>query len=293
MTLQSLLCILDGAAGESHSTDVALTLGKSHNAYIRFLHVSPDPDSYLGTFHGRIAPIETKTINTIRKEDRAYQRQAKHYVARRAKHYRIPLNAEDKLTERPSAQFEHQTGKIEPVIAHEGRLSDLIIISRSAKEMNALNDPAVLAALFDTGKPVMLVPPMHASTEPPWEEKIISLAWNGSQEAARAMYCALSLLKKAEKIYVLLARSQQNIRPSVSEETPANYLRAHGLQPTIVIVNDESRPTGEAVLAKAKELKSDLLIMGAYGHSRFRETIFGGVTRYMLEKADIPLLLSH
>jgi nucleotide-binding universal stress UspA family protein len=71
------------------------------------------------------------------------------------------------------------------------------------------------------------------------------------------------------------------------------YLHTHNIHAQVVVVTAGNLEAGEALLAKAKELKADLLVMGAYAHTRLREMILGGVTNYMLEKADIPLFLSH
>jgi len=71
------------------------------------------------------------------------------------------------------------------------------------------------------------------------------------------------------------------------------YLRAHDIHAQGIAVATGQRSVPESLLARAKDLKADLLVMGAYGHSQFREMVLGGVTEHMLQKADIPLLLSH
>ena len=103
----------------------------------------------------------------------------------------------------------------------------------------------------------------------------------------------MPFLEKAERVNVLIARDNA-ARSLVTDETGImQYLQAHGITPEITIISRDERTAGEALLAKAHELESDLIVMGAYSHMRFREMIFGGVTNYMLEKADIPLLLAH
>ena len=79
----------------------------------------------------------------------------------------------------------------------------------------------------------------------------------------------------------------------VAEGALMEYLRLHGIHAQGIVVAAGTRTPAEALLARAKELKADLMVMGAYGHSRFREMLLGGVTNHMLEKADIPLLMSH
>jgi nucleotide-binding universal stress UspA family protein len=150
----------------------------------------------------------------------------------------------------------------------------------------------IAAALFNTGRPVLLVPPSEEPITRQMKDKIVALAWDGSLQAAHALHNALPLLQRTEKLHVLVAHETKMMDLEAENEL-MHYLRAQGLKMDIISVDCAWHTTGEALLAKAKELKSDLLVMGAYGHSMYREMILGGVTEHMLDKADIPLLLSH
>jgi nucleotide-binding universal stress UspA family protein len=141
-------------------------------------------------------------------------------------------------------------------------------------------------ALFNTARPILLVP------EPGLEDsaRTIAVAWNGTAEATRALSGALPLLLNADRIHVLTAAT-----PRTQVETGAALSEYLGWQGLICEVHPMYPETGvgPALLARAKELGADLLVMGGYGRSRMRERIFGGVTQHVLDHHDIPILIAH
>lgn len=142
------------------------------------------------------------------------------------------------------------------------------------------------AALVGAARPLLLVP--QGGTE--HIGRRIAVAWNGSVESSRALAGAMPLLKQADELHVLTAAGA---RIEVEQATAlAGYLGWHGLNAQQHALYPESS-AGAALLAKAKELGADLLVMGGYGHSRLRELIFGGVTRHVLHHYDLPVLITH
>ena len=120
--------------------------------------------------------------------------------------------------------------------------------------------------------------------------KIIALAWNGSAEAARAVAGALPLLHNAEEVHILTAASA---RTDVERaDGLARYFGWQGLSCERHAMYPTSQ-VGPALLAKARELRADLLVMGGYGRSRVSELVFGGVTRTVLGQYGLPILLAH
>ena len=218
---------------------------------------------------------------------------AKHCAASLAQTHQIPLDTPEALAHHASAQFLHQSGAVDAIIAQEGRLSDLIVISRGAHAASPHNDDAVMAALFNTGRPVLLTPKAEGGVPAPWRDKTIALAWNGSLEAARALWGAMPLLEQAETLHVLTARRHGGVVDLTGEARLLDYLKAHGLHTEIIAVEFGRHSEAELVLEQARELKADILVMGAYGHSRLREMMLGGFTEHLLQRADMPLLLAH
>ncbi len=103
----------------------------------------------------------------------------------------------------------------------------------------------------------------------------------------------MPLLDQAENFHMLIARHHGDAVDLTGEARLIDYLKAHGLQTEIIAIYYGRHNEGELALEQVRELKVGLLVMGAYGHSRLREMMLGGLTEYMLQRADIPLLLSH
>lgn len=288
MTIRSILCIFGGSENELNAVHAALVLGKSHNAHIRFLHISPTPENYAGLY-GEGIMATGAIIDALERENDVRAEQAKKHIEILTAKYHVPLNKEDSPAHHVSAKFVRAKGLAEAIITPAGRMSDLIVIGRS--EAYALYDAAIVAALFDTGRPVMLLP--SKTTDTHGEYRTIALAWKESQEAARALYNSMPFLEQAENVHVLTAIESGKQYDLKTETRIMEYLHAHNVQAQGMVISTGSHPPAEAILTRAKELQCELLVMGAYGHSRVREMVLGGVTNHMIEYADIPLLLSH
>ena len=291
MAIKSILCIFGGSQGELGVAKTALELAKANGARVSFLHISPDPSSYASLYDGDVI-VSVSITEALNKENTARLQQAKQSVSELATAYHIPLDAVEFPAHHASAKFVHLTGNVDDIISREGRVCDLIIIGRGISSPNSLYDSAIIAALFNTGRPVMLLPERETNAAQ-LEFKNVAFAWKGSLEAGRAIYNALPFLENAEKVYALTAEGKGETCNLCDESALMEYLHTHGIKATGIVVAAGNRTHAEALLHRAKELNTDLLVMGTYGHSRFREMMFGGVTNYMLEKADIPLLLSH
>jgi nucleotide-binding universal stress UspA family protein len=146
----------------------------------------------------------------------------------------------------------------------------------------------VEAALFDSGRPVLIVPPSAARAT---LGDAIVISWNGSAETARAVSFAMPFLIKARRVVVLTVKGS-TVEGPIGEQIAAT-LRLHGVAATALTHEDERRSPGAAILAQARELGADLLVKGAYTQSRIRELIFGGATRHILEHAGLPVLMAH
>lgn len=292
MDIKSILCIYGGSAAELDALNAAMALGKSCSAQVRILHISPDPASYVRVYGGEIMLVGA-IVTAIEKKNAEFLAAARAQASEYAARYQIPLDAPDMPGHHASAQFLHRTGIMETLISTEGRLSDLIVVSREVDAPGSYNDSVMSGAIFNTGRPVLVMPKTTGSQPRPWQDITIALAWDGSLEAARAMWGALPLMQKAENFHVLTAQRHEEAAEAGAAAGLIQYLKAHGVMTEIIAVDHGSRNAAEIILEQATELKCDLLIMGAYGHSRLREMILGGFTEYMLRNAGMPLLLSH
>lgn len=146
------------------------------------------------------------------------------------------------------------------------------------------------AAMFGTGRPVLLVPTDMAETTRPFAR--IALAWDGSSSASRALLDAMPLIRKADEVIVINAPDE---KPIASTDTSGlrDYLIRHGVAPRFIAANTDVLGIGLALQQTAKAEGAGLLVMGAYGHSRLQQFILGGATRQVLENLQLPVLMSH
>lgn len=148
------------------------------------------------------------------------------------------------------------------------------------------------ALVFESGRPVLLFRPGVADL-PSGPLGGIVVAWDGSRAAARAMADALPLLLKAREVHVLTVLNEKAETPGGASHDAVRHLQAHGVKAKGEEVDAAGRRIGEALAEYAAQRRPDLLVMGAYGHSRMREFVLGGATEYMLYNPKVPLLLSH
>ncbi|NVD97287.1 universal stress protein [Massilia sp. BJB1822] len=175
----------------------------------------------------------------------------------------------------------------------QARYADLLVVGRGDPDSRGLRGTARLPeelALHST-RPVLVVPDGYRR-----EGGIgkITIGWNASMEATRAVQTALPLLRRASKVQVAVINPDE--MPERHGEQPgadlALYLARHGVQIEVVQI-ETAQTTAGALLDLARSSGSDLLVAGARGHSRYREWALGGVTRDLLDQATLPLLLAH
>jgi nucleotide-binding universal stress UspA family protein len=148
------------------------------------------------------------------------------------------------------------------------------------------------AALFNSGRPVLIVPP---KVRAPLTIKTVLVAWNASKEAARALADADSFIMGAETVKILTVDAQPTFLGH--GQSPGADISAHlarrGASVDLLNIASGGRSDGEAILDEAIVQGADLIVMGGYGHTRAREFIFGGVTKHLLNVAETPLFMSH
>jgi len=182
-------------------------------------------------------------------------------------------------------------GFVPEALAHIGNWHDLLVLER--------NDEAPWESAGDlgsvvvrTGLPCLVVPP-GALDQTTFD--CIALAWNGSQEALRAIHAARPLLARARRV-VLLTGHRRDPLSEIGWRPPFDihdYLHRHRVNAERREISADDNEAGAALLAAADALHADLLVMGAYGRNRFSEWMFGGATRHVLGHAGIPVFMRH
>jgi nucleotide-binding universal stress UspA family protein len=180
---------------------------------------------------------------------------------------------------------------VQQTIAY-ARYSDLLVLPH-VQDGNAFDTGAIGSILMACGRPVVLAPAEPAKNY----TSTVAIAWKETAEAARAVTAAMPILHKAERIVVLAVDEDGSDADKgdvkAAAERLAAQLKRHGLNAEAKIASREGRQAPEAMLDAVKQSGGDLLVMGAYGHSRAREMVFGGFTRHVLRSAAIPVLLFH
>ena len=168
-----------------------------------------------------------------------------------------------------------------------GRVFDITVVGRSEPRVSGPRSTTLDAALFDSGRPILIAPPSPPETI----GKRIVIAWNRSTETARTVAFAMRLLKKAEEVVVLAVEGSHVPGPTADELIA--YLRAHDIPSRALSTGQTKRTAGEAILAEAKALGGDLVLKGAFTQSRLRQIIFGGATQHILTETELPIFMAH
>ena len=171
------------------------------------------------------------------------------------------------------------------VVAHQARLADLIVVPHPAGDKEVSSSDALHAVLFDSARPVLIAP----RTAPSTIGRHVCIGWNGTAESASAVMTALPWLQRAQSIRILWSEDYQRRGPLAPDLQ--QYLAAHDLAADRAEFQSINNLVGAGLLAAANEFACDLLVMGAYSHSRLRQSILGGVTRHVLEHATVPLMM--
>jgi nucleotide-binding universal stress UspA family protein len=168
-----------------------------------------------------------------------------------------------------------------------GRAYDLIVVGRPLPGAAVPSMSALEAALFESGRPILIAPPA-----PPRKlGEVVLVAWNGSTETARTIALAMPFLCHAETVVVLSV--EEGMVPGPSGAEIAQGLVRNGIAARTQQIRAGERSTGAAILEECAAQGADLLLKGAYTHSRLRQMIFGGATSHILAHAELPVIMAH
>jgi len=176
-------------------------------------------------------------------------------------------------------------------MALHARYADLVVIGQPEPEGDSGVDAAFAhRAVLAGGRPVLVVPYIGPAAT---LGKRVLLAWNATREATRAMTDALPLLQSADEVAVVMVRPRGASHGEVPGADVGVYLARHGVRVKVDSIEAPEVDAGNLLLSQAADLSSDLIVMGAYGHSRFGELVLGGATRTIVESMTVPVVMSH
>jgi nucleotide-binding universal stress UspA family protein len=170
-----------------------------------------------------------------------------------------------------------------------GRRFDLSVVKQPEPDLAAPEDLIIEAALFQSGRPVIVVPYIHKGG---LKLGRVMVCWDGGRTAGRAIGDAMPLLQRAKDVDVVMVTGEDRKWDQIPGADMGHHLARHGLKVEIKrIVADGN--VADTLLSYAADISADFVVMGGYGHSRLREFILGGVTRGMLKSMTVPCLMSH
>lgn len=183
------------------------------------------------------------------------------------------------------AIWQERVGSPDKVMSIIGPVSDLLVVSRPSTNGGDIARIFMLTALMESGRPVLILPQSGGTRV----GRRICIAWNQSIESMRAVAASMSLLQSAEQVTIVSAGSEDRLGPK--SQQLVNYLKFWGVSAERIATR--GRDVEKELLDSYRKTESDLLLMGAYSKSRWRQIAFGGTSHHILEKGRIPVLMLH
>ena len=183
-------------------------------------------------------------------------------------------------------------GQMDDVVGARARFCDLTLINPAVEDDNDLRDKTVYGALYQSAKPILLMPKDGITT---LAAERVMIAWDDGLPAIRAVGRSLDLLKNAKDVHIILVDPISAAHAAGQEPGAdlARYLVRHGINITVESLSSGGRPVEKVLQQHAVDMNADLIVMGAYGHSRVKQLVFGGTTSSMIDHPSLPVLMSH
>jgi nucleotide-binding universal stress UspA family protein len=282
MAYKSILTVLTNPDTVELAITSAARLALSQDAHLDVLVLGVDRTQVGYSYIGTGAVLMQVSLDRAEADARSLEAAAKKALGEQFPELRFAIEA-----------VVTQLGALSDLVASRARFADLVLLPRPYGPGQGAEAEAVVEAALFEGKAPVLVLPEKGLGEHALPKRIV-VAWNQSAEAMVATRQALPLLKGADKVNITVIDP-----PTQGEERSdpggmlCQMLVRHGVHAEVSVLA-RSLPRISDVLARhVWDLNADMLVMGAYGHSRFREAILGGATRNMLEKAEVPVLMAH
>jgi nucleotide-binding universal stress UspA family protein len=201
----------------------------------------------------------------------------------------------DRSAKRAGISFESRVFDATLVAASDlfGRMArrfDVSVVGQAEPDKLAGEDLVIEAALFQSGRPLIVVPYVHKA---PFKADRIMACWDGSRIAARAIGDAAPFLARAKAVDVVIVATDQGKKDEIPGADMGQHLARHSASVDVKRLVAGDTDVANTLLSYAADAGADLMVMGGYGHSRLREFILGGTTRVILQSMTLPVLMSH
>lgn len=291
--MKSIYLPLNCIDSVSTTVQTALSVGSEFGSHLLGHHVKPPAQLAAPyAFPIDIAPHSMDALTEIEKSIEEHAKALKSKFESSCWQHEIALaSGREKQagSQKVTAEWLESNGQQLTNYVAMGRVSDVAVVDLDPQSDQVDSDREMTEAiLFGSGHPV-IVTSGKALTELPLS---ISIAWDGKREAARAISSALPILEKAANVNVITVAEEQRDWHK-DDKTLEDYLLEHGVKSAFRLIPKTRGSTARALIEDAVSTGSDMLVMGAYSHSRWLETILGGVTREALQDAQLPIFMAH
>jgi nucleotide-binding universal stress UspA family protein len=276
---KTILTIITDADLAKSALESAIALSEREDAHLDVLCLGVDRTQTGYYYAGTNAMIQQETLERAQKEAAEIETAAKQRLSAES----IKWSCESAVA---------QIAGLSHLVAQRARFSDLVVMPKPYGEGRAIEDEAAVeAAMFDGKAPVLVMPEGASTAE---IGKRVVIAWNQSAEALIAIRTALPILQAADTVNISIIDPPQH-GPDRSDPGGAlsQYLSRHGVKTEISVLAKTMPRISDILCRHVQDIGADMVVMGAYGHSRFREAILGGATRNMLENTEVPVLMAH
>jgi len=281
-----ILARLDGTAGDDSVLGYAADFAKRFNSHVKAVHVRLEPAS-LPLLAGADRDDDFRGFG---KSPEALSEKvasdARAHFTEWAEANGFEQVSTPAATDAPSAEWQEFYGDEPSVLVKAGRVADLLVTARPNRDAGLAAHTALEATLFGSERPVLMTPPVKMDIDP-FTKPVVG--WNASPQATRALAAGLPVLKASIDPAAILTVPDKRIASDGSEV--ADYLAWHGVRAALAEPEPET-DVGLQLQRLVGERGGGILICGAYSRSRFRQMILGGVTSFLIEQADFPVMMS-
>ncbi|MET3108532.1 nucleotide-binding universal stress UspA family protein [Oxalobacteraceae bacterium GrIS 2.11] len=275
MSYSSVVVFLDNSSASKKRLEFAFQFAQKHRAHLTGIHMSYGPllpfDPY-----GQVSGVALDWEAEVKKK----QHESKEYFNQQAKGFDVNVD------------WDCYRDNLMAEVLARARVADLCIVGQvaSGSTDNEISRDFFTHFAINVGRPVLFVP--YDKSFPASFEKIV-VAWDGGREAGRAISDALPLLREARIVSVISVIPKKDSSDDLPDVDIGTFLARHKVNVEVEKIERVSSEAAEFILSRVDLKSANLLVMGAFGHSRFSEFILGGMTRSVMKKMNVPVFMSH
>ena len=276
--IKDVITWLDGSVSDEVRLAAVLDIVRQFKGYATglFFNILPPPPAPIdGDLTGAVG------IAALMDQARASGDKMEKTIVDRLKRYDVAIKLRS---------FDILESDIADVAVREARCADTFVLIRP----NGSQDPdrLVEGILFGSGRHILLVPEVERPKSIVFDRVLV--AWNASRESTRAVAEAMPYVRIAKDVSVVMVADEHRKKmEGIEGDAIKKHLKPHGVAAEFHRVKCSNGNVGETLLSEAKKARSDLIVLGAYGHTRLREMLLGGVTYHLMHNSPVPLLMAH